>query len=195
MKLCLATHNPAKRATYTKALEPECEVISLDELGITEEAPEDSFDLEENAQSKARFYFERTHMPTIAVDSGLMINGLNGEPGARSRRWPGHVATDDELIHLAIEKTKNLTGSDRDGTFGVVLCYKDQTHEKIFRAHTDITIASRPHPQRIEGWPYRSVMIVKSNSKYYIDLSESELKEIDHNVRVAEQLKQYLLKK
>lgn len=193
MKLCLATHNPAKRASYTKALEPEIEVVSLDDLGISEEAPEDSFDLAENARTKARFYFERTHMPTIAVDGGLMINGLHGEPGARSRRWPGYVATDEELITMALEKTKNLKGSDRDGTFGVVLCYTDGRSEKIIKAHTDITIARTRHPQSIPGWPYRSVMIVKSNNKYFIDLTESELKDIDHNARVVKELKTYLL--
>lgn len=193
MKLCLATHNPAKKLAYTKHLEPEIEVVTLDDLGITEEAPEDAIDLSENALSKARFYFERTHMPTVAIDGGLMINGLKGEPGARSRRWPGYEATDDKLIQMAIDKTKGLTGSDRDGTFGVSLCYKDQTHEKIFKAETPITIATVAHSRRIEGWPYRSVMIVKSNNKYFIDLDESEIKDIDHNARVAQELKQYLL--
>lgn len=193
MKLCIATHNPAKLRSYKLYLEPEIEVVSLDDLGITEEAPEDAIDLAENALSKARFYFERTHMPTLAVDGGLMINGLNGEPGARSRRWPGYVATDDELIQMAIEKTKHLAGHDRDGTFGVALCYKDQTHEKIFKAETAITIAKTRHPKMIEGWPYRSVMIVKSKNKYFLDLSESELKDIDHNSRGVQELKQYLL--
>ena len=79
------------------------EVITLDDAGIPESAKEDAIEafptFEENARAKARYFRERSGLPTFADDSGLEVDALGGEPGVRSKRWSAR---------------RDLTGQDLD---------------------------------------------------------------------------------
>src|SRR3989338_763320 len=120
-KLLVATQNPGKILEYKELLKNlPIEVITLQDLGITEEAPEDAPTFEENAKLKATFYSKFVDFPTIAEDSGLEIDHLNGEPGVKSRRWPGHRATDDELVKMIEEKMQGVPKEQRGAQFRVV---------------------------------------------------------------------------
>jgi XTP/dITP diphosphohydrolase len=66
-------------------------VVGLDEVGLAYEAAEEALEpfetFEENARSKARYFHERTGLPTVADDSGLVVDALDGAPGVRSKRF------------------------------------------------------------------------------------------------------------
>jgi XTP/dITP diphosphohydrolase len=87
--------------------------------------------LGENALIKANAYAEAlSKIPTIsgeqfiviADDTGIFIEGLNGEPGIRVRRWKGYKMTDEEIISHTLERMKNLSGESRKAIFRTVLC-------------------------------------------------------------------------
>ena len=61
-------------------------LVTLREVGIGEEAPEDGATFEENAVQKARFYAEKSGLWTLADDSGLEVDALNGAPDRKSTR-------------------------------------------------------------------------------------------------------------
>ena len=108
-KLLIATSNPGKKIEILKALEiiiKEFELLTLDNFPNITEPEETGKTFEENALIKAKYYALATNLPTIADDGGIMIDALNGEPGVRSRRWPGYTATDEELIQMTLEKMK-----------------------------------------------------------------------------------------
>ncbi len=77
-------------------LDIHAELCDLDDIGIAEEAVEDGETFEANAAIKARFYAALAGMPTLADDSGIEVDALNGGPGVRTRRYAGEHATDEE---------------------------------------------------------------------------------------------------
>jgi XTP/dITP diphosphohydrolase len=81
----------------------DVELVSPDDLGIAGEPEETGETFETNARIKARFYAARSGLPTLADDSGLEVDALDGGPGVRTRRYAGPDATDQannaKLLH------------------------------------------------------------------------------------------------
>jgi XTP/dITP diphosphohydrolase len=73
----------------------EVELVSPDDLGIDGEPEETGETFETNARIKARYYAARSGLPTLADDSGLEVDALDGGPGVRTRRYAGPDATDE----------------------------------------------------------------------------------------------------
>lgn len=65
------------------------ELVTLREVGITEDIPETGATLEENASQKARYVYDRTGLDCFADDTGLEVEALDGRPGVRSARYAG----------------------------------------------------------------------------------------------------------
>ena len=111
-KILVATHNPAKLNSYKSMLTDEnIEFLCLADLGIKESAPENLPTFKENAIAKAKYYFNLANMPTLAEDSGVEIDALNGWPGVNSRRIYGSdkpEATDGEIIKETISRLKDV---------------------------------------------------------------------------------------
>ncbi|MEO7665232.1 MAG: non-canonical purine NTP pyrophosphatase [Candidatus Limnocylindrales bacterium] len=71
-------------------------LVTLDDLGVPGEPVEDGATFEVNAKIKARFALEATGLPSLADDSGLEVDALDGAPGVYTRRYAGADATDGE---------------------------------------------------------------------------------------------------
>src|ERR1700723_2295990 len=98
-RLLIATTNRAKLAEYRLILRDigiEFELVSLADVGISEAPEETGATFTENALIKARFYFDRARIATLADDGGLEIDVLAGEPGVRSHRWLGSGGADSD---------------------------------------------------------------------------------------------------
>src|SRR5258705_80025 len=94
-RLLVATHSAHKLAELRDLLRLErAELVSLDDLGITDDPDETGETFETNARIKARFGARRTALPTLADDSGIEVDALGGGPGVRTRRYAGPDATD-----------------------------------------------------------------------------------------------------
>lgn len=109
-RLLLATRNPHKLAELRRILEDAgvgAELVDLSAAGILYDPAEESLEpydsFEKNAASKARYYYLRSGLPTVADDSGLVVDALAGAPGVRSKRF----APDPP-------DGSRLTGLDRD---------------------------------------------------------------------------------
>ena len=88
MKILLATTNPHKRDEIKAILGEAVEVITLDEIELDAPEPvEDGETFQANALLKAAYYGDAAAMPTLADDSGLAVEALNGEPGVYSARY------------------------------------------------------------------------------------------------------------
>ena len=108
-KIIFATKNKGKLKEVAHILgDKYYELLSLNDLKNAGEIVEDGKTFEENAIKKAKYVFEKYGIPTIADDSGLLVEQLNGEPGIYSARFAGESATDEEnnaklisrLLHL-----------------------------------------------------------------------------------------------
>ena len=81
------------------------DLVTLIDLGITDEAPEDGATFEENALQKARWYSAASGEWTLADDSGLEVAALNGAPGVYTRRYAGPDATDQQNYEKLLTAT------------------------------------------------------------------------------------------
>jgi len=96
-RLLVATRSEHKLRELRELLELEHgDLVSLDELGVPGDPVEDGATFETNAAIKARFGVRATGLPTLADDSGLEVDALDGRPGVRTRRYAGEDATDEQ---------------------------------------------------------------------------------------------------
>jgi XTP/dITP diphosphohydrolase len=95
-RLLVATRSRHKLRELRELLDVRAELVDLDDVGIEEEAVEDGETFEANASKKARFYARLSGLPTLADDSGIEVDALNGGPGVRTRRYAGEDATDED---------------------------------------------------------------------------------------------------
>ena len=90
MKLVLATNNPGKVKEFARILEPlGIEVITQKQAGADLHVEENGETFAENARLKAMAVYRATGLPTVADDSGLCVDALDGKPGVYSARWYG----------------------------------------------------------------------------------------------------------
>ena len=185
-KILLATHNEGKILEYRVLVKDyPFEFTTLSDLRIKDEPEEDGKTFEENALKKADFYSRLTDLPVLAEDGGIEIDYLNGEPGVFSRRWPGHKATDEELINMTLEKLKGIPKEKRGAQFRVVMALRTDnqntiTSEAILRGF----ITEKPVSKIVPGFPFRSLFYVPDLGKVLGELSMEEEAKVAHR-RIA----------
>ncbi|PIB27818.1 non-canonical purine NTP diphosphatase [Maribacter sp. 4G9] len=112
MKLVFATHNQNKVREVQQLLPSGIELVSLNDLGITEVIPETANTLEGNAKLKSDYVYKNYNLPCFADDTGLLVDALNGEPGVYSARYAGtrndaHANMDKLLKNLADKENRS----------------------------------------------------------------------------------------
>lgn len=194
-KLLIATTNPGKLAEIREVLSDlPLELVSLKDVGITTQAPENAPTFEENAIAKAKFYAQLSGLSTIADDGGFEIDALGGQPGVKSHRWihQDKENTDQELIEFTMEKMKGLPRENRGAQLRLVLALllpdgSIHTVEEKVRG----IVAEQPSDHLVPGFPYRSLLYFPEIGKYYdpAELTEEERQHYNHRHRALMRLK------
>jgi XTP/dITP diphosphohydrolase len=114
-KLLVATMNQGKlreiRAVLQEISDVDIELVTPQELGISIEVPETGMTYAENAARKARAYANASQLITMADDSGLEVDALDGEPGVNSARYTGsHSASDAERRRFLLSRLRHHPG-------------------------------------------------------------------------------------
>jgi XTP/dITP diphosphohydrolase len=121
-RLLVATHSAHKLAELRELLHLERgELVSLADVGIDDEPDETGTTFETNARIKARFGARRTGLPTLADDSGLEVDALDGAPGVRTRRYAGPAATDTDNNAKLLAALDGLPSEQRGARYVCVL--------------------------------------------------------------------------
>src|SRR5512143_3421533 len=106
MRLLIATTNHGKVHEYQQLLNGlSCELVSLFEVGITQEVVETGATYQENAVLKAQEYAVLSGLLTLADDSGLEVDALNGRPGVYSARYASDSPTRIRQLLAEMQKT------------------------------------------------------------------------------------------
>jgi XTP/dITP diphosphohydrolase len=116
----LATHNPGKLAELRRILAAsrvDVDVADLGEYPDTPEVAETGSTFEENALLKARAVAAHTGLPTVADDSGLCADALNGMPGVLSARWSGRHGDDEANLRLLLAQLADVPAGRRAAHF------------------------------------------------------------------------------
>lgn len=181
MKLAIATNNAHKleeiRAILGNSFD---ELLSLKELGIDVDVEETGTTLEENSLLKARTICNICGMPTLADDTGLMVDALDGAPGVYSARYAGE-AHDDKANRLLL--LKNLDGvENRRAHFATVItiCYPNGD----FITSNGRVEGSILHEERgSEGFGYDSLFYSDELKKTFAEASQQEKNSVSHRGR------------
>jgi len=189
-RLLIATTNDGKFRELSSLLSKlPYKFYSLNDLRIGTVAAENGSTLEENAKIKAETYSKLSGMVTLADDSGLEVDVLNGEPGVLSSRYAGPDASDSQMVEFLLQKLENIPDYERGAKFRCVIAitwpfgptqyYKGECSGRIVKI-----------PRGGNGFGYDPVFLVKSSDRTMAELSECEKNRVSHRaLAIAEVIK------
>lgn len=195
-KLLIATTNPGKLKEISSFLSGlPLKIVSLVDVGITDDVEETGKSYKENSQMKALFYARKSNLPAISDDGGLEIAAFNGAPGLKSRRWLGKGSTEQDIINHMIKVAKELPDNNKRAFFRTVISLA-LPNGKVWSVTGEIEgiIAEKPYLKLLKGYPYRSFFYLPKLKKYYHEdqLTNGEQKEYNHRYKAIQKLKPIL---
>ena len=187
MKLVLASKNQKKLAEMSDILSHlGIEVCDQAEAGVDLEVEETGTTFEENSLLKARAVMEASGLPTIADDSGLCVDCLNGAPGVYSARYGGEGLSDEQRYRMLLE---NMRGQmPRTAKFvSVITCCFPNGDTLTARGECPGTIAYAPMGEG--GFGYDPVFFVPERKKTFAQLTAEVKNAISHRGKALEAFK------
>lgn len=157
------------------------DLVTLRDVGITDESPEDGATFEENALQKARWYSEASGEWTLADDSGLEVAALNGAPGVYTRRYAGANATDVQNYEKLLAETAGV--ADRSARFVCTMALIDPvtSSARTFRGECPGTLTTAPRGEF--GFGYDPIFEV--DGRTMAERAPAEKDALSHRGRAA----------
>lgn len=196
MEILIGTNNKDKLGQFTKifeSLDNSIKLFSLEDFRIKDDVEEDSGNLLDNAKKKAKYYGEKSKTPTLADDTGLFIDALNGEPGIHSRRWL--LGTEKDRYNKILERMKNIPQEKRTCRYKGVLVFYDPAEKDFWTYEQDLEGIIADRPKEGSGFGYDPIVIIKGYNKYYSEFSDKERFQISHRGLGVKKLLEYLGRK
>ena len=140
VEVFLASRNAKKIIEMERILGdvlPGLKVLGLDDVAPYDEPVEDQPDFAGNALLKARVGYERTGLPTVADDSGLCVDALNGMPGVLSARWSGPPKSDQRNNELLLAQLEDVPDDRRTAHFVSVVAFVHEGGELVVEGRMD----------------------------------------------------------
>ncbi len=190
MKLCFATNNKNKILEIRSLLGDKFELLSLQEIGCTEELPETSTTIEGNSLQKAAYVWENYGVNCFSDDSGLEVTVLEGAPGVSSAMYAGPECNPENNMDLLL---KNLERQiDRSGRFRtcITLILNGETHQFQGTAEGEILKIR----QGEKGFGYDPIFQPSGYTCSFAEMSREEKNAISHRGKAVKQLITFLTK-
>ena len=187
-KIVVATNNSGKLREIKEILK-YYEIISLRDLNLNIKIMEDGKTFKENALKKAKEVFKATNIPSIADDSGLCIDSLNGFPGINTARFLGKSASDDDRNNYILEKMKDKKENERTAEVVCSIAYVDEKNEYVVEG---IIKGKIPYQKRgNNGFGFDPIFELE-NGKTLAELEEYEKNNVSSRKIALEKLKSLL---
>lgn len=189
MKIVFATNNANKVKEVQKLLPITIEIVSLKDIGCTEDIPETSDTIAGNALQKAEYVYKNYHHACFADDTGLEVAALNGEPGIFSARYAGpekNAENNMQKLLTNLSDTKN-----RDAQFKTVIALKGiATEALLFEGicEGEITVEK----QGEQGFGYDPIFKPTGYAETFAQMPLDLKNTIGHRGKAVTQLINYL---
>ncbi|RDH74114.1 RdgB/HAM1 family non-canonical purine NTP pyrophosphatase [Mycolicibacterium moriokaense] len=184
-ELLVASRNRKKLAELRRVLDAAgisgLTLLSLDDVAPFDEAPETGATFEENASAKARDAYRATGLPSVADDSGLEVDALNGMPGVLSARWAGVHGQDAANTALLLTQLQDVPDERRGGAFVSACALVSATGEAVVRGTWPGRIAREPKGDG--GFGYDPVFVPDGSSRTAAELTAEEKDAASHRGR------------
>ena len=188
MDLVFATNNQHKLEELQEILGSRFTLLSLKDVGISEEIPEDQPTLEGNARQKAYYIFEKCGLPCFADDTGLEIEALNNEPGVYSARYAGEMRDSQANMDKVLSNLEKI--NNRKARFRTVICLLMNDVEKHFEGAAEGVITREKRGN--SGFGYDPIFIPDGFKKTFAEMTLQEKNRISHRSRAVQKLVDYL---
>ena len=187
--LLVASRNRKKLAELRRVLDAAgvsgLTLLTLDEVAAFDEAPETGATFEANALAKARDAYQATGLASVADDSGLEVDALNGMPGVLSARWSGRHGDDSANTSLLLAQMGDVPDERRGAAFvsACALVYRagDARKETVVRGEWPGSIVRKPRGDG--GFGYDPVFLPSQSARTAAELSPEEKDAVSHRGR------------
>ncbi|MBK0369136.1 non-canonical purine NTP diphosphatase [Flavobacterium agrisoli] len=188
MKLVFASNNQNKIKEIQKMLPESIQILSLEEIGCTEEIPETAATIEGNAILKANYVTEKYGYACFADDTGLEVEQLNGAPGVYSARYAGEQKNDQDNMAKLLDAL--LNEANRKAQFKTVIVLNYNNEQQLFTgiAKGEIMLEKRG----TNGFGYDPVFQPEGHTQTFAELPLETKNTISHRAKATKQLIQYL---
>jgi XTP/dITP diphosphohydrolase len=156
-------------------------LLSLDDVAPFDEAPETGATFEQNALAKARDAFSATGLPSVADDSGLEVDALNGMPGVLSARWSGRHGDDRANTALLLAQMGDVPDERRGAAFVSACALVSSAGEVVVRGEWPGSIVRQPRGDG--GFGYDPVFAPTGSSRTAAELTPEEKDAASHRGR------------
>ncbi len=183
-QVLLATRNARKLAELQRILDGalgggHIELVGLDSVPHYEEVPETGLTFRENALLKAREGAQRTGLPTVADDSGLVVDALGGMPGVFSARWSGRHGDDRANLELVLAQLSDVADPQRTAAF-VCTAALALPGGPVFSVDGRMPGRLIREPRGHNGFGYDPIFVADLRTRTNAELSDEEKDAISH---------------
>jgi len=189
-RLLLATRNPGKLVELQRML-TAFDVVGLADVPQFPEAPETGATFAENALAKARDAAAATGLPSVADDSGLAVDALNGMPGVLSARWSGRHGDDRANLELLLAQVGDVPDERRGAAFvcAAALVVPGGPETVVHGAWTGRLTRA---PRGTNGFGYDPIFVPDGETRTSAELSAAEKDAASHRARALQALLPHL---
>lgn len=194
-RLLIATRNRGKLAEFERLLGDLFELHSIDGVPDAPHVVEDRDTFEGNACKKARELAQASGIPTLADDSGLEIDALDGAPGVYSARYAGEPCDDNANNQKVLDQLSNFTNEKRSAKFRCVLAFAD-VHTQMIHTETGALegkISFRARGKN--GFGYDPIFIPHGETRTLGEMSAEEKDEQSHRGRASSKMREFLIQR
>ena len=176
MKLVFASNNQNKIAEIKQMLPKSIELLSLEDIGCTEDIPETAETIEGNAILKANYVTEKFGYPCFADDTGLEVEALNGEPGVFSARYAGEQKNADDNMNKLLFNLKDK--SNRKAQFKTIIALNINNKQHLFEGIIKGEIISEKRGTK--GFGYDPIFVPEGFTSTFAEMEMSEKAKLSH---------------
>jgi len=188
MKLCFASNNEHKLTEIRQLIGDQYQIVSLQEIGCTEELPEEQTTLEGNSRQKAEYVWQHYGVSCFADDTGLEVFALQGEPGVYSARYAGPQRSSTDNMALLLQNLADKTDRRAQFRTSITLILAGDIHQ--FEGVVTGQIAKNLAGE--VGFGYDPLFIPDGFSQTFAQMSPAEKNKISHRGRAMQQLEAFL---
>jgi len=185
--LVIATKNENKLAEFKKILKNSgMDIKSLADFGPIPEVIEDGNTFDDNAYKKAFHTARVLGLPTIADDSGLVVDALGGAPGVYSARYAGDDATDKDNCKKLLKELENK--KNRKAHFTCVLSIAVPSGPALtYEGRCDGVILQEPRGK--SGFGYDPLFFFEEYGKSFAELTMAEKNRVSHRGKALSEVR------
>jgi len=191
ISICFATNNKNKLEEVRSKIGNQFIILSLEDIGCTEELPETQPTIEGNSAQKAQYVSQKYKVNCFADDTGLLVDALNGAPGVYSARYAGPDCSPEDNMNKLLEALNGV--ENRKAAFKTCVTLVLNNEQFQFTGEVDGSILTERHGEK--GFGYDPIFQPAGYTASFAEMSMEEKNTMSHRALAVAKLFEFLKSK